>query len=241
MGVIGVVHLLLDSRSLGGCCVAACLMLLARHLAQTKPWPLRGVVLGVMALAGILAGVYAYTWGDQSYGLRRLQSMAWRTASLATAWSGVAGSPWIGNGSQANDFRFQSEYDGRYAALSGERYGGPATDTSTFNPHSHILQAWFEAGVAGAAFFVFVGWKLAGALRSCVLSRAPGALSALFIMCLLRSGWHLLFSPFAGPARLELAATAVVVCLVHLQTRVPSHRNTTLRRMPSQRWLVKSA
>ena len=241
LGAIGVLHILLDSRSLGGCCVAACLVLLARQFTQCKPQPSRSIALWAAALAGIGMGVYAYIWSDQSYGQRRLQSMAWRAASLATAWSGVADSPWIGNGSQANDFRFQSEYDGRYAASSGERYGGLATDTSTFTPHSHILQAWFEAGIAGAAFFVFVAWRLAGALRSCVLSRAAGALSALFIVCLLRSGWHLLFSPFAGPARLEVAAAAVVICLVHWQSRAPSHRTATLRRMPSQRWLVKNA
>lgn len=229
LGAIGVLHILLDSRSLGGCCVATCLILLARHLVQTKPRPLRGMVLGAAALAGIGLGVGAYLWSEQSYGQRRMQSMAWRAASLATAWSGVAESPWIGNGSQANDFRLQSEYDGRYAAASGERYGGLATDTSTFTPHSHILQAWFEAGIAGAAFFVFLAWRLAGALRSCVLSRTAGSLAALFILCLLRSGWHLLFSPFAGAARLEVAAAAVVICLIHAESR------------PGARWLVRSA
>jgi hypothetical protein len=240
LGALGVLHILLDSRSLGGCCVAACLVLLARHLAQAERRPLRGAVLWAAALAGIGLGVYAYVWSDQNYGPRRLQSMAWRAASLATAWSGIADSPWIGNGSQANGFRFQSEYDGRYAAASGERYRGVATDTSTFTPHSQILQAWFEAGIAGAAFFVFVGWRLAGALRFCVLSRAAGSLPALFILCLVRSGWQLLFSPLAGAARLEVAAAAVVICLVHMESTGP-RRNGALRLRFDHRWQAKDA
>ncbi len=241
LGAIGILHILLDSRSLGGCCVAASLMLLARHLAQSKRRPLRSMILWGAALAGIGLSVYAYLWSDQSHGQRRLQSMAWRAASLATAWSGVVDSPWIGNGSQANDFRFQSEYDGRYAAASGARYAGFATDTSTFTPHSHILQAWFEAGIAGAAFFAFMAWRVAIALRSCILSRAAGPLSALYILCLLCSGWHLLFSPFAGAARLEVAAAAVVICLVHRDSRALFHRSAAIGWTPVERWLVKSA
>jgi hypothetical protein len=241
LGALGVLHILLDARSLGGCCVATCLVLLARHRVQTRPRPLRGMVLAAAAFAGIGLGVSAYLWSEQSYGQRRLQSMAWRAASLTTAWSGVADSPWIGNGSQANDFRFQSEYDGRYAAASGERYEGTATDTSTFTPHSHILQAWFEAGIAGAAFFAFVAWRLAMALQSCILSRAVGSLSALFILCLLRSGWHLLFSPFAGAARLEVAAAAVVICLVNGESRQFSLRRAIYRSLPREPRLATSA
>lgn len=241
LGALGVLHILLDSRSLGGCCLGASLVLIARHLAQTRARPLRGIILAAVAIAGIGLGVHAYVWSEQRYGQRRLQSMAWRAASLATAWRGVADSPWIGNGSQANDFRFQSEYDGRYADASGERYGGLATDTSTFTPHSHILQAWFEAGIAGAAFFIFLAARLAGALQSCIVSRAAGSLSVLFILCLVRSGWHLLFSPFAGSARLDIAAAAVVICLIHGQTRQFSRRNATYRLMPREQCLGTSA
>jgi hypothetical protein len=100
------------------------------------------------------------------------------------------------------------------------------------------LQAWFEAGIAGAAFFVFVAWRLAGALHSCILSRAAGSLSVLFILCLLRSGWHLLFSPFAGGARLEVAAAAVVICLVHGESRPLSRPSATYRPLPPERCLV---
>ncbi len=241
LGALGILHILLDSRSLGGCCLAAGLVLLARHRAQTEPRPLRGLVLWAAALAGIGIGIYAYVWSDQSFGPRRLQSIAWRTASLATAWSGVADSPWIGNGSQAKDFRFQSEYDGRFSASSGMRYGGLPTDTSTFTPHSHILQAWFEAGIAGAAFFLFLAWRLGGALRSCVVSCAGGSLAPLFVVVIVCCEWHLLFSPFAGAARLEVAAAAVVMCLVQREVQYSSRRNATLRPMPGPRLLVKIA
>jgi len=97
------------------------------------------------------------------------------------------------------------------------RYRGQQTNTSTFSPHSQILQAWFEAGVAGTAFFVYLGWKLLVAFKWCVFRRRPDAFSVLFAFCLLRATWHLLFSPFAGLARADVALAAAIVCVLEMQ------------------------
>jgi hypothetical protein len=86
-----------------------------------------------------------------------------------------------------------------------------------------------------------MAWRVAIALGSCILSRAAGPLSALYILCLLCSGWHLLFSPFAGAARLEVAAAAVVICLVHRDSRARFHRSAAIGWALVERWLVKSA
>jgi O-antigen ligase len=172
-----------------------------------------------VALAGACAFVYLGVLTGEEYGQRRHLSNAWRVASLVTAASAISDAPWLGNGSQANTFELQSRYDSIFIERSGVRYRGLQTDTSTFSPHSQILQAWFEAGIFGAAFFFYLGFKLIGAARTCIFRRRLDVFSVLFAYCLLRAIWHLAFSPFAGLARLDVALAAVIVVLLDLERR----------------------
>ena len=217
---VGLVHVALDSREIGGNCLLAGVLLLARRSSVLRMKSLSWVVLGAMAAAGVGVFLYAYVLTDQEYAQRRHFSNAWRTASLITAANAIAESPWLGNGSQANNFEFQSRYDSIFAERTGVRYRGRQTDTSSFSPHSQLLQAWFEAGIFGTAFFLFLGWKLAGSLHYCILRRPLDVLSVLFAFCLLRATWHLLFSPFAGLARLDVALAAAIICLIDLERRM---------------------
>jgi len=216
---VGLVHLALDSREIGGNCLLVGVLLFARGSTVLRMKSLSWVVLGAMAAGGMGVLLYAYVLTDQEYAQRRHFSNAWRTASLITAADAIAGSPWLGNGSQANNFALQSRYDAIFAERTGVRYRGQQTDTSTFSPHSQILQAWFEAGIFGTAFFLFLGWKLARALRYCIFRRGLDGFSVLFVFCLLRASWHLFFSPFAGLARLDVALAAAIVCLIDLERR----------------------
>ena len=214
---VGVLHISVDSREIGGNCLLAGVLLFARCSSILKIKSLSWVMLGALGSAGVGLLVYTFVVSDQKYAQRRLLSNAWRTAALLTAANGIAESPWIGNGSQANNFDFQSRYDSIFAERTGMRYRGQQTNTSTFSPHSQILQAWFEAGVAGTAFFVYLGWKLLVAFKWCVFRRRPDAFSVLFAFCLLRATWHLLFSPFAGLARADVALAAAIVCVLEMQ------------------------
>jgi hypothetical protein len=215
----GAAHIALDSREIGGNCLLAGALLMARCASPARWRPVSWVVLGVLAAAGAGFFLSAHELTYEEYGQRRLFSNAWRTASLVTAADAIAASPWLGNGSQTNNFEFQSRYDAIFADRTGVRYRGQRTDTSTFSPHSQILQAWFEAGIFGMAFFLCLGWKLAGALHTCIFRRGLDAFSVLFAFCLLRAIWHLLFSPFAGMARLDVALAAAIVCLIDLERR----------------------
>jgi O-antigen ligase len=215
----GAAHIALDSREIGGNCLLAGALLVARCSSVPRWKSVSWVVLGVLVAAGVTFFLTAYVLTYQEYGQRRLLSNAWRTASLITAADAIADSPWLGNGSQTNTFEFQSRYDAIFADRTGVRYRGRRTDTSTFSPHSQILQAWFEAGIFGTTFFLCLGWKLAGALHTCIFLRGLDGFSVLFGFCLLRAIWHLLFSPFAGMARLDVALAATIICLVDLERR----------------------
>src|SRR5579859_100265 len=218
LAAVGLLHLALDSREIGGSCLLAGVLLLARG-SQMRLRMLSRAMLGVVALAGFGAFLYLGVLTGGEYDQRRHLSNAWRTASIITAASAISDSPWLGNGSQANTFELQSRYDSIFTERSGVRYRGLPTDTSTFSPHSQILQAWFEAGIFGAAFFVYLGWKLVRAARWCIFRRRIDVFSVLFAYCLLRALWHLAFSPFAGLARLDVALAAVIVVLLDLERR----------------------
>jgi O-antigen ligase len=216
---VGLLHIELDAREIGGSCLLAGVLLLARCSPVRRWKSLSWAVLGFLVSAGVGVLLYAYGVTDREYGQRREFSNAWRTASLITAATAVSQSPWMGYGSQANNSDLQSRYDSIFAEHTGIRYHGERNDTSTFSPHSQILQAWFEAGIFGAVFFLYLGWKLVRGFGWCVFQRSADVFSVLFAFCLLRAIWHLLFSPFAGLARLDVALAAVIVCLLDRERR----------------------
>lgn len=219
LAAAGLLHLALDSREIGGNCLLAGALLAARCFSILRWKSLFWVVLGAVAAVGVGLFVWAYLLTDAEYAQRRHFSNAWRTASLITAAGAIAESPWLGNGSQTNNFELQSRYDSIFADRTGVRYRGQQTDTSTFSPHSQILQAWFEAGVFGTTFFLYLGGSVAGALYFCIFRRRLDAFSVLFAFSLMRAIWHLLFSPFAGLARLDVALAAVIVCVIGIERR----------------------
>jgi O-antigen ligase len=219
LALAGLLHLALDSREIGGNCLLAGVLLLARCSSRLRLRTLSRAMLGALALTGVCAFLYVDVLTGEEYGQRRHLSNAWRTASLLTAASAISDSPWMGSGSQANSFELQSRYDSIFAERAGVRYRGQQTDTSTFSPHSQILQAWFEAGIFGAAFFLYLGWKLIRAAHWCIFTRRLDVFSVLFAFCLLRAIWHLAFSPFAGLARLDVALAVVIVVVLDLERR----------------------
>ena len=225
LGAVGLLHLALDSREIGGNCLLAGLLLAARCLSLLRWKSISWILLASLAAAGLGLFLWAYVLTGEEYSQRRHFSNAWRTASLVTAAGAIAESPWIGSGSQANNFELQSRYDSIFADRTGVRYRGQQTDTSTFSPHSQILQSWFEAGVFGTAFFVYLGLAIAGALQFCIFRRRLDAFSVLFAFSLMRAIWHLLFSPFAGMARLDVALAGAVVCVIGLERRTARCRS----------------
>ncbi|HLN04590.1 MAG TPA: O-antigen ligase family protein [Bryobacteraceae bacterium] len=216
---VGLLHLMLDSREIGGNCLLAGALLAARCLSLLRWKSISWVLLGALASVGIGLFLWAYVLTDEEYSQRRHFSNAWRTASLVTAAGAIAESPWLGNGSQTNNFALQSRYDSIFADRTGIRYRGQQTDTSTFSPHSQILQAWFEAGLFGTVFFVYLGGAVAGALHFCIFRRRLDVFSVLFAFSLMRAIWHLLFSPFAGLARLDVALAGAIVCVIAIERR----------------------
>jgi len=219
LAAIGLLHIELDAREIGGNCLLGGLLLLTLCSPIRRSKFLSRAVVAILLSTGAGILLYAYAVTDASYGERRGFSNAWRTASLITAATAISDSPWLGNGSQANNSDLQSRYDSIFAEHTGIRYRGQRTDISTFSPHSQVLQAWFEAGIFGTAFFLYFGWKLAHGFGWCVFYRSADVFSVLFAFCLLRAMWHLLFSPFAGLARLDVALAAVIVCLLDRERR----------------------
>jgi O-antigen ligase len=78
--------------------------------------------------------------------------------------------------------------------------------------HSHVLGAWVEAGIAGAAFWVAVAWMLAVACARAL--RAPTAIGLVLLCALPGQIWALAFSPLGADGRLFWALLLVGACRI---------------------------
>jgi hypothetical protein len=90
--------------------------------------------------------------------------------------------------------------------------------------HSHLLGAWVEAGVVGAAFWGLLLWR---AIRAVPRAMAlQGNADVLILATLPMFVWNILFSPFGGEMRLVEAIAIIVVLFPATVPRGPSLRPT---------------
>ncbi len=119
----------------------------------------------------------------------------------------AAESPLIGHGSWAKDWRYQSRPDALMAEL-GYRPGGEA-DSWVIPTHSHLVGAWVEAGIVGAAFWL---WVLTLPLRVLArLFRHDVPLAPLIAFLALVLVWDILLSPYGAD---RLFATPFYIALM---------------------------
>jgi hypothetical protein len=200
---MGVAHLNLDYRGMGGIClVAAVLVFLIRMPVKFRWW------IAPLALAGAVAGVL-HLYEQVQRGSRATRSDIERSAMVTAAKEAFEQSPLIGHGSW---FSNSDVYDNfmliRHEAAKQARVGGFAGANRAPGDealHSQILVAVAEGGVFGGAFFLVFGAGLMWSLADTVLNRAWSWLAPITVLILLLAIWNLLFSPFSGAHRVYIA------------------------------------
>src|SRR5690606_34590245 len=122
----------------------------------------------------------------------------------------VAQSPWIGQGSWAQDCRYRDLYNELKRAAG---YLSGPWESCVIPSHSYLMGAWVETGIFGAlvwiAFAVMAVWVL---LR---IHIRRDRLAPLVIFAALAMLWDIAFSPFAGAARFMLPF-AMILLIAHL-------------------------
>jgi O-antigen ligase len=218
----GVWSVLLDFRTLGGVMVAIGALLLARAARTREPLRLRrGLVAAAAAAAlGAVVLLAALAASDDQYGARRDSSNAGRRLDLTVGLPAVLESPWLGRGSWALSTELGAA---ARAALADEvtdelsrRHIG---SVRVYFPHSQLIQAWFEGGLLGLAFFLAYLLVAARALADAALRRPADPATPLVLYFLLMGLWSLFMSPWGGTERFTIAAALASAFLVRAEAR----------------------
>lgn len=217
---MGIAHLQLDYRGLGGLCVvAAVLVFLIRMPRRFRWW------IAPLALAGAVAGLL-HLYEDATRGTRATRSNIERSAMVTAAREAFEKSPLIGHGSW---FSNTDVYDNfmliRHEAAKEARVGGFAKANRAPGDealHSQILVALAEGGLFGGAFFLVFGAGLVWSLAYTVMVRRWQRLTPMMILILLLAVWNLLFSPFSGAHRVYIAMACGLILLLRSEAAEPA-------------------
>jgi len=213
IGALGILHLSLDFRSMGGVCLLGAMLL----GVQLIPRQLR-VLLLVPALAG--AALLTFWMSSQpggNDGTRGSRSTVERTAMIAAASEGILESPLIGQGSWFSNSRVMENFQllrSEGARLAGVHGYAVESEETNIAIHSQILVSIAEGGIFGGTFFIVFGCMIGWALWYCTTSRVPDAWTPIFIYFLLITMWNLFLSPFSGGHRIGIAIGCGLILLL---------------------------
>ncbi|MBK5290920.1 MAG: hypothetical protein JJE04_04395 [Acidobacteriia bacterium] len=224
--VLGMVHMLLDYRSLSGVCMNVCALIVYRqsdHILARRGTAVAATLTAVFVLSLI---VFAYWSTQDEFGNRRYLGNAARVAALMAAYDGIKAAPWTGYGSWAYEATFGSLYETAYFDLTGRRYVEVTGQKFIFGAHSQLLQSWYEAGPVAALFFLYLAVTLIRSMQVAILRRPLDSLSPLIFEILLISIWHVFLSPFAGEHRFWIGLSVSIAILIRHEfpARIKTHR-----------------
>lgn len=215
LAVAGLANLILDFRSLAAICfITAAYSLAMRTFTSRRAVPRRlstprVVVLGLAGVISIVAFSKIYSYAANAGYLSEAAQQKYqdqvsgdfgvllgaRREILASS-QAIFDSPIIGHGSWAKDPKYSALLSDRLAELG---YANTYVDSDLIPSHSFLLGAWVEAGIVGAAFWV---WCFSLVLR--VVVRSAGSkhpLTPLVVFLGFAMLWDILFSPFGAEHR----------------------------------------
>ena len=213
---LGVLHIVLEYRSLGLECLMVAVALYLTRLPRL--WRLACIVAAFAAVALALAGLFDER--SETH-ISRHSSDAERRAMMEVAAEAFADSPLIGQGSWFSSTKITRRIEARYIQLSDTFNGYTEEQERDLAVHSQLLTALAEGGIFGGLFFIAYGMVLLWALAYCLRTTRPQ--QALVFLILLEALWNLAIAPFSGPARVQIAASAVLALMLWQQARGRLH------------------
>ena len=118
------------------------------------------------------------------------------------SWPKIRESPIIGWGSWARDLQFVMD---RQAQLGLKDTGGDRVIPDLIPAHSHFFGAWLEAGIVGGLFWLLVLALIIQVFLSNAMA-FMGKFRAFGVFMMNLFFWDILFSPFGGERRVDVAA-----------------------------------
>ncbi len=250
---IGLINIVMGSRSTGGFCLAAVLYLSVTHLLRNRAvlgGKLKAGAIAAMA-AALLIGAVGMLWayshaakagmlGEQAQGKYELQAsgkygflLGGRVETLAEL-PAIYASPILGHGSWARDPMY-AMLEMRGLKMLGYKdatdYDLDLLKEGYIPNHSYILGAWVNAGILGAAFWLWVFVLTARALLRVYPSSVPMLPFAALVG--FETLWDLWFSPYNGESRIftPFYVVLLMTCM-SMALRAPADASTAEVRKP---------
>jgi hypothetical protein len=210
---LGILHIVLEFRSLGLECLLVAVALYLIRLPRV--WRMVAVFGSVAAIGLALSGLFDEH--VQKSGISKHVSDSERRAMMEVAAESFADSPLIGQGSWFSATGMKRRIEERFIQLSETFNGYTEEQEHDLAVHSQLLTALAEGGLFGASFFIAYGILLMWAMAFCLRTTRPQ--QPIVLMILIEGLWNLAIAPFSGPARVQIAAAAVLGLLLWQQAR----------------------
>lgn len=222
-GVMGLVHFVMDFRSLGMICLLVAVFTGVQLFPRT--WRSWVVPVGLAAGLAAVSVVYQFTQADREE-RRSSRSNIDRSAMVLAATEAFKESPFIGHGSWFNrsdvidNYLLIRDAAAKEADIGG--FAGPNEEVEGVALHSQMLVALAEGGLFGAAFFIVFTLGLVWGLREQVIVQEWRSAAPLRVFVLCLAFFNVFLSPFSGAHRVGIALAAGLLVLLHqerLETR----------------------
>lgn len=214
----GILNIALDYRNFAAVYILVAGIIWARSkkaMPQIKDIKGYFIVGSVLVLAMIVL-VIGFTITEEKYGARRADSNIGRLTGIIVSIRAIADSPIIGYGSwtvsEEHARMLREEQQKRFDKSRARR--APDYRAKVFRSHSQILQSWIEAGIFGAAFFFYYGYRLVQGSKRYIMDRPIDRFSAINIYFVILGVWHLIASPFGGDQRILIAITVAILTAI---------------------------
>lgn len=251
---LSAVNIVFNTRSLGGVCFFAATYVLAQHFFAGRPLPFRRLslvtqftipILVVLALWA-LTSAYAYAATNGMLGEKARDKFQKQAAGKygiligaryepIIAAQAIKDSPILGHGSWPKEMKYVMMIRD-LQKLGYIIEGRPENFSNGLIPtHSHLTQAWVEAGVLGALFWLWTFrllWRL-GSRFFVVIE----PLSPLIVFLGTNLAWDILFSPFSAERRV---LAPFVLCLMFYAENV-TRRQLAPPPLPTRRSTPESS
>ncbi len=210
--ILGLLHIALEFRSLGLECLMVAVALYLIRLPRL--WRVAAIFATLAVIGVALSGLF----DERSQkGISKHVSDSERRAMMEVAAESFADSPLIGQGSWFSSTGMRRRIEARYIQLSETFNGYTQEQEHDLSVHSQLLTALAEGGLFGGSFFIAYGFLLMWAMAYCLRTTRPH--QPIVLMILIEGLWNLAIAPFSGPARVQIALSAVLALMLWQQAR----------------------
>jgi len=219
---LGVYSAHYDFRTFTAVCffIAGAMFLRGRNSGGSSKITAKALIAGgLAAIAMVLALSAAISYREDDASGRRQSSDDTRATGLRFGLYAVLNSPIIGYGSWGQSQELGQLYR-KAAQDQGQQSGNADVQSgSTASVHAQLLQAWSEAGILAAVFFLVLMVEGIRRLPFAVLARPLDLLTPILLYWIIHGLWNLWGSPFSAPLRLELSMMAVAAVIIAADAR----------------------